>query len=46
MEREAGPLVDDALADPDFAVLRDDPRFQTMVAAAKARLAAAKLDGA
>ena len=31
-----------APTDPDFAGLRDDPRFQAMIAAAEARLAAAK----
>ncbi len=31
----------DAARDPDFATLRDDPRFQAMLAAAEARLAAA-----
>ncbi|HJP99584.1 MAG TPA: TIR domain-containing protein [Rhodanobacteraceae bacterium] len=31
-----------AEADPDFAFLRDDPRYQAMVAAAEVRLAAAK----
>jgi adenylate cyclase len=31
-----------AKADPDFALLRDDPRYQAMVEAAEARLAAAK----
>jgi adenylate cyclase len=31
-----------AKADPDFKLLHDDPRFQAMVAAAEARLAAAK----
>jgi adenylate cyclase len=31
-----------AKADPDFEFLRDDPRYQAMVAAAEARLAAAK----
>jgi adenylate cyclase len=31
-----------AKADPDFALLHDDPRYQAMVAAAEARLAAAK----
>jgi adenylate cyclase len=31
-----------AKADPDFTLLRDDPRFNAMVAAAEARLAAAK----
>jgi len=34
--------VRQAPTDPDFARLRDDPRFQAMVAAAEARLAAAK----
>jgi len=31
-----------AKADPDFALLHDDPRYQAMVAAAEARLVAAK----
>ena len=31
-----------AKADPDFELLRDDPRFKAMVAAAEARLASAK----
>ena len=31
-----------AKADPDFALLHDDPRYQAMVAAAEARLAEAK----
>jgi adenylate cyclase len=31
-----------AKADPDFASLHDDPRWQAMVASAEARLAAAK----
>ena len=31
-----------AEADPDFALLHDDPRYQAMVAAAEARLAAVK----
>ncbi|HET7162211.1 MAG TPA: TIR domain-containing protein [Rhodanobacteraceae bacterium] len=31
-----------AKADPDFALLHDDPRYQAMVAAAEARLAAVK----
>jgi hypothetical protein len=36
-----------AKTDPDFAGLRRDPRFQAMIAAAEARLAAANLaDGA
>ncbi len=40
MERDTGSLVRLAPADPDFAGLRGDPRFQVMVAEAKARLAA------
>jgi len=40
-------LVKGAPNDPDFASLHDDPRFQAMVAAAEARLAAAQpADGA
>jgi adenylate cyclase len=35
-------LVRGAPIDPDLAGLRDDPRFQTMLAAAEARLAATK----
>jgi adenylate cyclase len=47
LERDTGWLVQDIAADPDFASLRGDPRFQAMVAAAEARLAAAKpADGA
>ncbi len=42
LERDPGGLVRATPTDPDFAGLRDDPRFQTMVAAAEARLAAAK----
>ena len=39
---EGGQHVWDARNDPDLASLRDDPRFQAMVAKAEARLAAAK----
>jgi hypothetical protein len=39
--------VTSAPTDPDLAGLRGDPRFQAMLAAAEARLAAAKpADGA
>jgi adenylate cyclase len=41
LERDTGVLVRNARTDPDFAGLRDDPRFQAMIAAAEARLAAA-----
>ena len=44
LERDTGRLVRFAPTDPDFAGLRGDPRFQAMIAAAEARLAAAKLD--
>ena len=40
LERDTGRLVRGAPTDPDLAGLRDDPRFQAMVAAATARLAA------
>jgi adenylate cyclase len=40
LERDAGWLVRRAPTDPDLAGLRGDPRFQAMVAAAEARLAA------
>jgi adenylate cyclase len=43
LERDTGRLVKAAPSDPDFAGLRGDPRFQAMLAAAEARLAAAKL---
>jgi len=42
LERTAGKLLYDLAVDPDLVGLRDDPRFQAMVAAAEARLAAAK----
>jgi adenylate cyclase len=40
LERDTGWLLRDAPTDPDLAGLRGDPRFQAMVAAAEARLAA------
>ena len=42
MEQDPGGLLRDARTDPDFEALRGDPRFQAMVAAAEARLAAGK----
>jgi adenylate cyclase len=45
LDRDAGGHVNSVKTDPDFASLRDDPRFQAMVAAAEARLAAAKPQG-
>ena len=39
-ETAATGFLDHAKADPDFAALRDNPRFKAMVAAAEARLAA------
>jgi len=42
LERDTGWLVRISTTDPDLAGLRDDPRFQAIVAAAEARLAAAK----
>ena len=42
LERDPGGLLQDTRYDPDFAGLRDDPRFQAMIADAEARLAAAK----
>jgi adenylate cyclase len=41
LERDPGGLLGDTRNDPDLAGLRDDPRFQAMVAKAEARLAAA-----
>jgi adenylate cyclase len=40
LERDSGWLMQGVANDPDFARLRNDPRFQAMVAAAEARLAA------
>jgi adenylate cyclase len=40
LERDPGGLLQDTKNASDFAGLRDDPRFQAMVAAAEARLAA------
>jgi adenylate cyclase len=42
LERDTGKMVTAAPTDPDLASLRGDPRFQAMLAAAEARLAAAK----
>ncbi len=42
LERDTGGVVTTAPTDPDLAGLRGDPRFQAMLAAAEARLAAAK----
>ncbi|TAM96091.1 MAG: TIR domain-containing protein [Rhodanobacteraceae bacterium] len=44
--RITGELLRYLQADPDFDSLHDDPRWQAMVAAAEARLAAAKQDEA
>jgi adenylate cyclase len=41
LERDAGAMARSAPTDPDLAGLRGDPRFQAMIAAAQARLAAA-----
>ena len=40
LERDPGDLLQDTWNDPDLAGLHDDPRFQAMIAAADARLAA------
>ncbi len=40
LERDHGDNLSAAKTDPDFAGLRDDPRFQAMIAEAEARLAA------
>ncbi len=42
LERDPGGLLPDTWNHPDLVGLRDDPRFQAMIAAAEARLAAAK----
>ncbi|MDE2459806.1 MAG: TIR domain-containing protein [Gammaproteobacteria bacterium] len=42
LETATEPLLDYMKADPDFDHLHDDPRWQSMVAAAEARLAATK----
>ena len=42
LEQDPGGHLGDLVNDPDFDSLRDDPRFQAMVAKAEARLAAAK----
>jgi hypothetical protein len=36
LEQDAGAFVKQAPIDPDLASLRDDPRFQAMIAAAEA----------
>ena len=43
LERDTGRKVKSVPTDPDLASLRGDPRFQAMLAAAEARLAAAGL---
>ena len=42
LERDVAYLLETAKTDPDFAGLRDDPRFQAMIAASETRLAVAK----
>ncbi len=40
LERDPGGNIDSAKTDPDIAGLRDDPRFQKMLAEAQARVGA------
>ncbi len=40
LAQDLGGYVNDVRTDPDFDAMRDDPRFQAMLAAAEARLAA------
>ena len=42
LERDSGRVLTSAPTDPDLACLRGDPRFQAMLAATEARLAASK----
>ena len=42
VEKATPVFLDHAKIDPDLDPIRDDPRFQAMIAAAEARLAAAK----
>jgi hypothetical protein len=44
LDRDTGSQVKIAPTDPDLAGLRGDPRFQAMVAAAEARLAAGEAE--
>ena len=44
-EKLAIGFLNHAMVDPDLDLLRDDPRFKAMVAAAEARLAAANDGG-
>jgi adenylate cyclase len=45
LAQDPGQHVSGVKTDPDFDALRDDPRFQAMVAAAEARLAGSDLPG-